>query len=200
MSKFVHAIAALVFSAGIASTASALDATSVAATVGAVTAAQPGRGWDRDIDVRCASRDFKYAMCQVDTGPGGRATLVRQISKTACIEGRTWGVNRAGVWVNQGCEGVFRVQRRGGGPGMRPGAGPWQPGPGWDKAIRVRCESPDFHYRMCQVDTGRGSAVRITRQISRTACVEGRTWGFNRAGIWVDKGCAAEFQVDRRWR
>jgi len=64
----------------------------------------------------------------------------------------------------------------------------------------MRCGSQNFRYNMCQVDTGRGSDVRVSRQISGTACVEGRTWGWNRAGIWVDQGCDAEFVVDRRWR
>lgn len=202
MLKYAHAIAALVVSAGVASTASALDATNVAGPLVAAATAQwqPGPGWDRDIEVRCASRNFQYSMCQVDTGMGGRVTLVRQISNARCVEGSTWGANRAGVWVNQGCEGVFRVERRwSGGPG--PGAGgPWQPGPDWNRDIRVRCGSPKFNYAMCQVDTGRGSNVRLVRQLSDTRCIEGRNWGWNRAGIWVDKGCSGEFVVQRRWR
>jgi Ni/Co efflux regulator RcnB len=76
----------------------------------------------------------------------------------------------------------------------------WRPGADWNQAIRLRCASQGYQYNMCQVDTGRGSAVRIERQISKTRCVKGRTWGFNRAGIWVDGGCEAIFRVDRRWR
>jgi hypothetical protein len=53
---------------------------------------------------------------------------------------------------------------------------------------------------MCQVDTGRGSRVYVSRQISKTSCIEGRTWGWNRAGVWVDGGCEAIFTIDRRWR
>ena len=165
---------------------------------------QPGPGWDRDIDVRCSSGGYNYNMCQVDTGRGSRVYLLRQISKTGCVEGRNWGWNRAGIWVDGGCEGIFRVQRRwtGGpppGPGPGPG-GPWRPGPGWDTTINVRCASGGFNYNMCQVDTGRGSRVFVSRQISKTACVEGRTWGWNRAGVWVDGGCEAIFTIDRRWR
>jgi hypothetical protein len=40
----------------------------------------------------------------------------------------------------------------------------------------------------------------VARQISNSACVEGRNWGWNRAGVWVSEGCAAEFTIDRRWR
>ena len=81
--------------------------------------------------------------------------LVSQVSKTRCVEGNNWGWNRAGIWVDQGCEGVFRVQRRwaggdGGHHGGRPGngGGDWRPGPGWDQAIRVRCASNGFQYNM----------------------------------------------------
>jgi hypothetical protein len=203
MLKPVHGITAIVLSVCAASAVAAPDPLPLASAVRVAATAQwqPGPGWDRDIEVRCGSDNYNYRMCQVDTGRGGGVRVVRQISKTACIEGRTWGWNRAGIWVNQGCEAVFRVQRRwAGGQGPGHGDGDWRPGQGWDQAIRVRCESNDYNYRMCQVDTGRGSDVRISRQISKTACIEGRSWGWNRAGIWVNQGCAAEFVVNRRWR
>lgn len=208
MSRFVYALVALVISTGLASVANAQDPAPLAAAVGAAAAAQygsnqswqPGPGYNGTIDVRCASKDFRYQMCQVDTGQGSTVTIIRQNSDTRCIQGRNWGWNRAGVWVDQGCDATFRVQRRwtGGGGGGH-GNGGWNPGPGWNTAIKLRCESQGYAYRMCQVDTGRGSRVFISQQISGTACVEGRTWGFNRAGVWVDKGCAAVFTVDRRW-
>lgn len=168
---------------------------------------RPGDGWDRDIEFRCESENFRYHLCQVDTGRGGRVELVDQVSGTDCIEGRTWGSNRAGVWVDKGCAGVFRVERRwndddgrrGDRDGRR-GDGDWRPGAGFEQQISVRCASRNFAYSLCQVDTGRGSDVRLARQISGTACVEGRTWGWNRAGIWVDGGCEGVFMVERRWR
>ena len=208
MLKPLSVIAALSLSTGAAVAAPAT--VSLATFVNTAAVAQyggewrPGPGWDQDIDVRCASGGYNYNMCQVDTGRGSRVTLVRQISNTPCVEGRNWGWNRAGVWVNGGCEGIFRVQRRwaGGAPsGPGPGPdGPWRPGPGWDTSINVRCASGGFNYNMCQIDTGRGSRVFISRQISKTACIEGRTWGWNRAGVWVDAGCEAIFTVERRWR
>ena len=167
---------------------------------------RPGPDWDRDINVRCGSNDYRYRMCQVDTGRGSDVRIVQQISNTRCIEGRTWGWNRAGIWVDGGCEAVFRVGRRWGGGGPGYGGGPghgggdWRPGSDWDRSIQVRCGSNDYRYRMCQVDTGRGSDVRVAQQISNTRCIEGRTWGWNRAGIWVDGGCEAVFSIERRWR
>jgi DUF3011 family protein len=210
MLKPFSVVAALALSSGAALNASA-QTVPLATLVEAAAVSQyggdwrPGPGWDRDIDVRCASGGYNYNMCQVDTGRGSKVWLVRQVSKTPCVEGRNWGWNRAGVWVDGGCDGVFRVQRRwsgggGSGPGPGPGPGPWQPGPGWDQTINVRCASGGYNYNLCQVDTGRGSRVFVSRQISKTPCVEGRTWGWNRAGVWVDAGCEAVFTVERRWR
>ncbi len=144
----------------------------------------------------CESQDYRRNYCRV---PWQNAELVRQISKTACIRDRTWGMQRSGsnaIWVDGGCAGVFQQARR---QGYR-GDNAWAPGPNWDRTIRFRCESQDYAYHMCRVDTGQGGAVRIVRQISNTRCVEGRNWGWNRAGVWVSEGCAAEFEVDRRWR
>lgn len=206
MLKPLSVVAALTLSAGAAFTASAQTAP-LAALVDTAAVSQyggewqPGPGWDRDIDVRCSSGGYNYNMCQIDTGRGSRVYLVRQISKTRCLEGRNWGWNRAGIWVDGGCEGVFRVQRRWSGGPSGPGPGePWRPGPDWDTTINVRCASGGYNYNMCMVDTGRGSRVWVSRQISNTPCVEGRTWGWNRAGVWVDGGCEAIFTVERRWR
>ena len=33
------------------------------------------------------------------------------------------------------------------------------------------------------------------RQLSRAACIQGRTWGYGRNGIWVSDGCRAEFRT-----
>ncbi|MFO1505594.1 MAG: DUF3011 domain-containing protein [Lysobacterales bacterium] len=157
---------------------------------------RPGPGWDQSFNVRCESQGYGYQMCRVDTGIGGRVSIMQQLSKTPCRQGQTWGWNRAGVWVDGGCAAVFRVDRRWDVP---PGNG-WQPGPGWDRPIRFSCSSQGYGYQMCRVDTGRGSRVVIERQTSNSPCIEGRTWGWNRAGVWVDQGCAAVFLVDRRWR
>jgi len=35
----------------------------------------------------------------------------------------------------------------------------------------------------------------LTRQLSGKSCESGSTWGFDSRGIWVDKGCSAEFSV-----
>ena len=56
--------------------------------------------------VRCESNDGRVRECA--TG-GGRVVLERQHSQSPCIEGRSWGYARSGVWVAQGCRADFRV-------------------------------------------------------------------------------------------
>ena len=60
----------------------------------------------------------------------------------------------------------------------------------------VTCKSKKHQYRMCRVDTH--GYVRLKREHSRKRCVQGRTWDFDRRGIWVDDNCAADFVVESR--
>jgi hypothetical protein len=64
------------------------------------------------------------------------------------------------------------------------------------RGYTVTCASDDGHRKMCEVDTRNG--VRLTRQISGSPCRLNDSWGFNERGIWVDRGCRAEFQVGAR--
>ena len=57
----------------------------------------------------------------------------------------------------------------------------------------VYCESGDMKRHWCSEGIGRN--VRLLRQRSEARCVQGRTWGVDRSGIWVDRGCRADFEV-----
>jgi Protein of unknown function (DUF3011)/Ricin-type beta-trefoil lectin domain-like len=57
----------------------------------------------------------------------------------------------------------------------------------------VTCASEDGRRKFCQVDTRAG--VRLVRELGGSACRLNETWGFDQRGIWVDRGCRAEFQV-----
>lgn len=61
---------------------------------------------------------------------------------------------------------------------------------------RLRCESKNARYQLCQVAV-RGN-VRLVREHSRADCLEGRSWGWSAAGIWVDHGCRGEFTYTPR--
>jgi hypothetical protein len=57
----------------------------------------------------------------------------------------------------------------------------------------IKCNSNDGHYRYCRVNT-EGNA-RLINQLSGSPCRQGYSWGFDYRGIWVDRGCRAEFQI-----
>jgi hypothetical protein len=59
----------------------------------------------------------------------------------------------------------------------------------------VTCMSDDRRYRYCRARTDNN--VRLVRQISHTRCRLDDNWGYDRNGVWVDRGCSAEFQVGR---
>ncbi len=60
-------------------------------------------------------------------------------------------------------------------------------------AATVICESVDKQHRYCGADTRGG--VQLRRQLSEAECREGRSWGHDRGGIWVSRGCRAEFST-----
>jgi DUF3011 family protein len=158
---------------------------------------EPARAQGYGDAVDCTSRNYSYTRCNV---PWPDARLVRQLSGTQCIRGSTWGIDRNGLWVDRGCSGTFVAAGRGPGPGYGGGGGGWYPAPGWDQSFSVGCTSTDYQYRFCSVDLGGGGRAYLERQTSGSSCIEGRTWGWNRAGIWVNQGCAGIFTIQRRWR
>lgn len=60
----------------------------------------------------------------------------------------------------------------------------------------LTCSSNHGDRVYCEVDT-RDRRVDMVRQISGSPCRLGETWGYDRRGIWVDRGCRAEFVVSR---
>ncbi len=56
------------------------------------------------------------------------------------------------------------------------------------------CSSTNGRRNFCPVDTSRGD-FRFTRQLSNVRCVEGYNWGREDNGVWVDRGCRAEFEA-----
>ena len=55
----------------------------------------------------------------------------------------------------------------------------------------LTCSSDDGGYRYCRADTQNN--VQLTRQISGSACTQGFSWGYDYRGLWVDRGCRAQF-------
>ncbi len=143
----------------------------------------PGGGWGGNSGrtIRCESSDNRYRECAA--GFRGRAMLVRQLSDSRCVEGRTWGQRGGSIWVDQGCRGEF-AEGRGHG-----GGGPGYPG---HSDVTVTCSSNDNRRHTCDWNSRDGRPV-IIKQLSDSPCIEGRTWAYRGGRIWVDEGCRARF-------
>ncbi len=156
--------------------------------------------------VRCESQNGYGNRCPV---PWRDARLVRQESNSPCRRGDTWGIDRGGLWVDRGCRGLFVAAGYGGPdyggpdygrpypPPPPPPDGGWGQGPG--REVRLQCESRDQRYSQCRVDVGPRGTVRLLRQDSGNDCRLGSTWGWDRGGIWVNRGCRGLFAVYSRY-
>jgi hypothetical protein len=61
----------------------------------------------------------------------------------------------------------------------------------------VTCESNDGNRKYCgNYDYNQ---VSLQRQISQSPCVQGQSWGVDRGGLWVDRGCRAVFTIGGNW-
>lgn len=144
-------------------------------------------------EIRCSSDDGRTRHCNVDTRGGVR--LVRQESRSPCIQGRSWGFDRRGIWVTNGCRARFQLGAgHGRGYGGEPGYGYGYDNRNGYGARVIRCESRDGRQRFCPVPGGVRDA-QIVRRLSDTRCQQGYNWGVQRDGVWVDRGCRAEFSV-----
>ena len=54
------------------------------------------------------------------------------------------------------------------------------------------CQSLDGQRKFCRADMSRGP-LQMNRQLGDVRCIEGENWGYQDGGIWVDRGCRAEF-------
>ncbi len=129
--------------------------------------------------MRCESTGYRYNFCNANTQ--GRVVLLRELSTgNLCRQGRGWGYDGNGIWVDHGCRGEFSYGRDDGGGS-------------WDRDGRLTCESIGYRYRYCNANT-RGR-VNLIRELSTgNLCRQGSGWGFDNGGIWVDRGCRGEFR------
>jgi hypothetical protein len=126
--------------------------------------------------VTCSSNNGSRVHCNMDTRGG--VQMVRQLSGSPCREGATWGSDSQGVWVSRGCRAEFGAA---GNSADR------------NRSRSITCSSDNGQRVYCE--SGTQGEVRLVRQISGSACQEGSTWGHDTRGIWVDRGCRAEFEV-----
>ncbi len=65
------------------------------------------------------------------------------------------------------------------------------------KSTNLECRSENFGRAVCSVGAPI-EQIRLTEKKSNAPCVEGSTFGFSGRSVWVDKGCAAQFEVSYR--
>lgn len=167
-----------------------LGSVALPVAVGSLALAAPAAAqqWQ---EIECASRGRDRAECALPRGVQ-RVELVRQLSSSACVEGRSWGTraNFGGpvLWVDEGCRGRFALVGAGGGwgGGGNPGWGGGQGG----YAAQLTCDSYGSRPRRCEARTDNRVALM---QVRGGRCAEGRDWGYDARSIWVDNGCQATF-------
>ena len=165
-------------------------------------------------DVVCESIDDRPAHCDVGWPS---AVMTRQMSRSACIRGDTWGIDRGVIWVDRGCRASFvrahthdiHVDEYGDDSFDR-----WDGAfrRGWDRRDRdrraygiaaprerfeqtVECSSIDKRYTFCPAG-GNNRSGRLVSRRSEADCREGKGWGWNADGVWVSRGCRGVFAVE----
>lgn len=123
--------------------------------------------------LECESDHGRAERCPADT----RAGVLFEEGDRNCAHGTSWGFDRAGVWVDDGCEASFRVA-------IAPISG--RP---------IRCDWIEGGpRRFCPVDTSGG--VLLEKSFGSAECVFGTSWGLIEGGVWVDRGCSALLRAD----
>lgn len=143
----------------------------------ALQAREEEREGPAPVMINCSSEDEGRHFCAADTRFG--AQLVNQRSGSPCRLDYSWGYDERGIWVDHGCRADFAL-------GVAEA-------PVFSRIIR--CSSDDERRNFCEVEMRR-ARVRLLKQVSGSPCVEGSTWGHDERGIWVDRGCRAEFLVE----
>src|ERR1700739_2105260 len=57
----------------------------------------------------------------------------------------------------------------------------------------LNCSSEDGGRKFCPTNTKGG--VQLVKQRSGSPCIFDQTWGYDNRGVWVDRGCRADFAV-----
>lgn len=70
-----------------------------------------GGGWSgaQERHFTCESQGGRLTWCRQTVGRREHVEVTRQLSRGDCQYGRTWGVDRGEVWVDQGCRAEFVI-------------------------------------------------------------------------------------------
>ena len=132
--------------------------------------------------VRCESSDGRYVECR--TGMLDSVTLSRTLNDSSCVQGQTWGFRNNVIWVDRGCRADFLVTEN---------LSSNMPSTTTTNDTLIVCESLNNTRHQCHTKVRGG--VTLVRTLSDNECIRGKSWGINQRGVWVDKGCRAEFSI-----
>jgi len=158
----------------------------------------PNNGGSNNVSqsLTCESNDGGSHACRAGF-PIAQVKIEQRLSKSPCDFGRTWGYNNDRVWVDQGCRARFRVYAQGGGNGNGGGNWPWNGGGNNNKnVVTIRCESINGGWKRCNSPFKIGR-VEVAQRLSGKPCKYKDNWGNDNWGIWVERGCQADFRVYR---
>jgi hypothetical protein len=120
--------------------------------------------------VHCVSGDSGRTYC-------GAAHTHYTITGTAdprCVEGKTWGLDERGIWVENGCVADFD-------PVISSSVAPGQV---------LSCTSTGDGRSYCHTIANHRYVLKTIRSGD---CVEGKTWGIDKHGLWVSNGCSGDW-------
>jgi hypothetical protein len=173
--------------------------------------------------VSCESQVAGYVFCRTDTSRG--VTLRQQLSALACFYGDTWGYDKGGIWVSNGCGAVFalgpsaaedpiRERAQAGGasalardlanaqprkralpPAAESGARAFLPLAAPQTVQPQIVVCESKQYRPQVCPATIGRHVEMRRKLGHADCRFNATWGYGQDAIWVRDGCRAEFTV-----
>lgn len=127
---------------------------------------------------------------RIDSGKNGNGLIVSRLGKTLDIpDGTNSDGARVQIYDSNGDSNqqfTFRQVSGNQGYGGNLNGG----------SNTIVCSSNNGRRTHCDADTGGG--VRLVRQIGGSSCQEGSTWGSDSSGVWVDRGCQAEFEVSNK--
>lgn len=179
-------------------------------TLFAVGIADNSRGWAQGSGDPAIDRAQQAVREQIINREGGRDLTVRfnsdsrkESNSSGVIRVQGTGIllrNRDGKSRNFSYEAIVSNRSRNVSGIRYDWRGDWygDGGSGSYGGQIVYCASDDMRRHTYPINTSGG--VRLVEQKSDAACVQGQSWGYDREGIWVDRGCRANFEVGRESR
>jgi len=161
-----------------------------------------------NITTYCASNNLVKSYCffHDDNALESPITLVQKISQSACQKGRSWDVDKSGLWVDMGCRALFRntnakdeiyLKTKRLLNAAKKDEAPRKVTTEFTPEGLLKCQSwqQELEYCILGDKNKLESSITLEKQISGSPCKKGQSWGVDKYGLWVDAGCRALFKL-----